>query len=84
MRHKRILRSGDSLDYAMIAICVTCAVGAGIAMPLMFLVFGRLVGDFTDYFTPFTTVTKERFMNSINQSAYVQSVGTVSIPAMNH
>lgn len=34
------------------SICTVSAVGAGIAMPLMFLVFGRLVGDFTGYFTP--------------------------------
>jgi hypothetical protein len=34
----------------MMTICAVCAVGAGIAMPLMFLVFGKLVGDFTGYF----------------------------------
>jgi ATP-binding cassette subfamily B (MDR/TAP) protein 1 len=65
------MRSGDALDIAMIATCAACAVGAGIAMPLMFLIFGRLVGDFTDYFTPSTTVTKEKFLNGINRNAYV-------------
>jgi ABC-type multidrug transport system fused ATPase/permease subunit len=38
-------------------------------MPLMFLVFGRLVGDFTGYFSPMPTTTKERFMHAVNQNA---------------
>jgi ATP-binding cassette, subfamily B (MDR/TAP), member 1 len=53
----------------MIFICTVTALGAGIAMPLMFLVFGRLVGDFTGYFSPKPTSTKERFMHSVNQNA---------------
>ncbi|KAF2667709.1 multidrug resistance protein 2 [Microthyrium microscopicum] len=52
----------------MMLICLLTALGAGIAMPLMFLVFGRLVGDFTAYFTPGSNVTKERFMHGINQN----------------
>jgi hypothetical protein len=42
----------------MMAICSLCAIGAGIAMPLMFLVFGRLVGDFTGFFTPQSPAAK--------------------------
>jgi hypothetical protein len=52
---KRILKFGDGLDFAMMGICTVSAVGAGIAMPLMFLVFGKMVGDFTGFFTPSPT-----------------------------
>ncbi|KAF2399304.1 leptomycin B resistance protein pmd1 [Trichodelitschia bisporula] len=48
----KILAFGDALDWTCMGICTFSAVGAGIAMPLMFLVFGRVVGDFTGYFTP--------------------------------
>jgi ATP-binding cassette subfamily B (MDR/TAP) protein 1 len=47
-----VLKYGDGLDKLMMLICSISAVGAGIAMPLMFLVFGKLVGNFTGYFTP--------------------------------
>lgn len=49
---QRVLKFGDGLDTLMMLICSISAVGAGIAMPLMFLVFGKLVGNFTSYFTP--------------------------------
>jgi hypothetical protein len=65
---QRILRLGDKLDSTLMAICAVCAIGAGVAMPMMFLVFGRLVGDFTGYFTPGTSVTKEQFKRAINQN----------------
>jgi hypothetical protein len=57
----------------MMMTCAGSALGAGIAMPLMFLVFGRLVGDFTNYFTPGSTITMEKFMNGINQNTLVYS-----------
>jgi ATP-binding cassette, subfamily B (MDR/TAP), member 1 len=50
-------------------ICTAGAIGAGVAMPLMFLVLGRIVGDLTSYFTPFTKVTKEQFMHGIEKNA---------------
>lgn len=49
---QRILTYGDALDWACMTVCTISAVGAGIAMPLMFLVFGKLVGDFTGFLTP--------------------------------
>jgi hypothetical protein len=70
----------------MIGICFFSALASGIAMPLMFLVFGKMVGDFTAYFNntaPFViggftfkpdVITKEQFVNRVNQNAYVNSI----------
>jgi ATP-binding cassette subfamily B (MDR/TAP) protein 1 len=52
----------------MIALCLVTAIGAGIAMPLMFVVFGRLVGNFSSYFAPGTTVTQAEFMHQVRQN----------------
>ncbi|MCJ1350668.1 MAG: hypothetical protein MMC33_000649 [Icmadophila ericetorum] len=42
---------------------------AGIALPLMNIVFGSLVGDFNGYFTPGTSVTKAQFLAAVNKNA---------------
>jgi ATP-binding cassette subfamily B (MDR/TAP) protein 1 len=38
-------------------------------MPLMNVVFGNLVGNFTNYFIPGTTVTRDEFQAEINRLA---------------
>lgn len=38
-------------------------------MPLMFIIFGRLVNNFTDYFVPGTTTTQAEFQRSVNQNS---------------
>ncbi|KAL4788806.1 P-loop containing nucleoside triphosphate hydrolase protein [Aspergillus venezuelensis] len=38
------------------------AMGSGLALPLMNIVFGRLLGDFTQYFIPGSGMTKEEFL----------------------
>jgi hypothetical protein len=35
------------------------------ALPLMNIIFGRLVGDFTQYFIPGTGMTKEKFLGAV-------------------
>ena len=65
---QRILAFGDKWDYLMMTLCLITAIGAGIAMPLMFVVFGRLVGNFAGYFTPGTTVTEAQFMHQVRQN----------------
>ena len=52
-------------------LCFFSAIGAGAAMPLMFVVFGRLVGNFTDFFKPGTGVTYDQFMHQVIQNTYV-------------
>ncbi|KAL4876343.1 P-loop containing nucleoside triphosphate hydrolase protein [Aspergillus karnatakaensis] len=50
--------------FALIAGTV-CAMGSGVALPLMNIIFGCLVGDFTQYFIPGSGVTKERFLAAV-------------------
>jgi ATP-binding cassette, subfamily B (MDR/TAP), member 1 len=59
---------GDGWDYFMIGLCTLTAIGSGAAMPLMFLVFGNLVGSFTGYFMPNTTITKQQFMAQVTKN----------------
>jgi ATP-binding cassette, subfamily B (MDR/TAP), member 1 len=68
-----VLKFGDNFDYFLMTSSFLSAVGAGIAMPLMFLVFGRLVGDLTSYFTPGSAMSKEKFMQQIEKNTYVRS-----------
>jgi ATP-binding cassette subfamily B (MDR/TAP) protein 1 len=53
----------------MMGACVLSSIGAGVAMPLSFIVLGRLVGNFTGYFTPGTTVTEHQFMHQVQINA---------------
>ncbi|KAL3456375.1 P-loop containing nucleoside triphosphate hydrolase protein [Aspergillus heterothallicus] len=48
-----------------IILGLMAAMGSGVALPLMNIVFGRLVGDFTQYFIPGTGMTKERFLAAV-------------------
>jgi len=78
---QRVLKFGDSFDWVMIGICFFSALASGIAMPLMFLVFGKMVGDFTAYFNTTApivigsfvfkpdVITKDQFKSKVNQNA---------------
>ncbi|KAL5423339.1 ABC-type transporter tr06 [Paraphaeosphaeria minitans] len=65
----RVFTYGTKLDALFLVLCVLTSIGAGIAMPLMNIVFGQLVGHFTDYFLPNSTVTKQEFMAEVNKQA---------------
>ena len=45
------------------------SIGAGLALPLMNIVFGRLVNSFNGYFIPSSNVSKGEFLASVNQNA---------------
>lgn len=38
-------------------------------LPIMNIVFGKLVGEFTGYFVPGSTVTESRFKAAVNKNA---------------
>ncbi|KAJ4289186.1 hypothetical protein N0V90_011528 [Kalmusia sp. IMI 367209] len=59
----RVYTYGTKLDALLLVLCVLASIGSGIAMPLMNIVFGQLVGHFADYFLPDTTVTKQEFQS---------------------
>ncbi|OJD17431.1 hypothetical protein AJ78_02456 [Emergomyces pasteurianus Ep9510] len=64
----RILGHGTLLDKILMGIAALCASGAGTALPLMNIVFGNVVSDFNGYFVPGSGVTKDQFLDSVNQS----------------
>jgi ABC-type multidrug transport system fused ATPase/permease subunit len=43
--------------------------GAGAALPLMNIIFGRLVGSFNNYFIPGSGVSEAEFRSSVNQNS---------------
>ncbi|KAF2010286.1 P-loop containing nucleoside triphosphate hydrolase protein [Aaosphaeria arxii CBS 175.79] len=52
----------------MVTSCIT-SVGAGMAFPLLNILTGELVGDFTGYFAENTTITKQQFQASVNKNS---------------
>ncbi|KAF1926965.1 leptomycin B resistance protein pmd1 [Didymella exigua CBS 183.55] len=65
--YMRVFKYGTALDYFLIALCCITSIGSGIAYPLMNIVFGQLVGTFTEYFLPVPTVTRDEFQADINK-----------------
>ncbi|KAL6704937.1 ABC-type transporter tr06 [Coniothyrium glycines] len=65
----RVFTYGTKLDFFLVATCCLTSIGSGVTMPLMNVVFGNLVGNFTNYFLPATTVTREEFQAEINRLA---------------
>lgn len=65
----RVLSYATPLDWVLMGACLITSIGAGIAMPLMNIVLGNLVGNFTGYFIPNTTVTKAEFQAQVNRDA---------------
>ncbi|KNG45256.1 leptomycin b resistance protein pmd1 [Stemphylium lycopersici] len=63
----RVFAYGTKLDYLLIFLCCITSVGSGVAFPLMNLVFGELVGSFTNYFIPGTTLTADKFQDEVNR-----------------
>ncbi|RAL01225.1 ABC transporter ATP-binding protein [Aspergillus ibericus CBS 121593] len=52
-----------------IILGLICAMGSGVALPLMNIVFGRLVGGFNEYFMPGTNVSEQTFKATVNQDS---------------
>lgn len=53
----------------MYAVAAVASVGAGIALPLMNIVFGQLVGQFTDYFRDAAALSREDFDRILDRQA---------------
>ncbi|KAL0942300.1 ABC transporter [Colletotrichum truncatum] len=63
----RILSYGTWYDKLIIVLSVLGAIGAGLTMPVMNIVFGQLVGTFTGFFKQGTSETQEEFTRTVNQ-----------------
>lgn len=65
----RVLGYSTTLDRCLMVVAALCAFAAGATLPLMILVFGRIVANFTGYFMTGTDVTKEEFLNTVDQNS---------------
>jgi ATP-binding cassette, subfamily B (MDR/TAP), member 1 len=65
----RILTFGSRTDHVLLVVGMICAAASGVALPLMNIVFGNLVGDFNSYFIPGTTTTKSEFMRAVSRNS---------------
>lgn len=65
----RLLGYSTTLDRCLMVLAALCSFAAGATLPLMIVVFGRIVADFTDYFFPGTSVTKQQFLDTIDTNA---------------
>ncbi|KAF5878245.1 putative abc transporter protein [Botrytis fragariae] len=62
----RIFSYSTTGDKVVLIIACLAQIGTGVTLPLMNIVFGKLVGNFSDYFLPGTTTTKAEFTSTIN------------------
>ncbi|KAJ5314049.1 uncharacterized protein N7443_000933 [Penicillium atrosanguineum] len=68
----RILSFTTINDRIVLTIALITSVGSGVPLPIMNIVFGGLVGEFSSYFTPGTSTTEAQFKTSVNRlSLYI-------------
>ncbi|KAF5844304.1 hypothetical protein GGP41_004490 [Bipolaris sorokiniana] len=65
----RVFSYGTKLDTCLVTVCCVASIGSGLAFPLMNIIFGQLVGSFTNYFVPGTTTTAGEFQAEVNRLA---------------
>ncbi|KAL5357214.1 P-loop containing nucleoside triphosphate hydrolase protein [Aspergillus floccosus] len=69
----RVLGYGMKKDQGAIvmALAVICATGSGVALPLLNIFFGKLIGSFNEFFLPDSTLSKDEFQRSVNQNSLI-------------
>lgn len=65
----RILGYATWFDCLLMTVAAVCSAGAGAALPIMTIVFGKLVGSFTGYFTAGSGVTEKEFRDGVDRNA---------------
>lgn len=65
----RIFTYSTRSDKIYLTVGSLSSVGAGVALPLMNIVFGHLVGSFTNYFVPGSSVTVQQFQHGVANNA---------------
>ncbi|CAL5866562.1 uncharacterized protein PFLUO_LOCUS771 [Penicillium psychrofluorescens] len=65
----RILSYTTTTDRMVLAVALVCSVASGAPLPIMNIVFGSLVGEFSSYFTPGTSTTEAQFKASVSRQS---------------
>ncbi|KAH6617221.1 hypothetical protein F5144DRAFT_596273 [Chaetomium tenue] len=78
----RIFSFSTWLDKTIFVVALVSSLGVGATMPAMNIIFGRMVGSFTGYFSADPSTTYEMFNNAINTCAaslFSQPVSTLDV-----
>ncbi|KAM0559897.1 hypothetical protein ACHAPJ_003847 [Fusarium lateritium] len=65
----RVFSYATKCDFFIYTLASVASIGAGITMPLMNIIFGQLVGDFTNYFKDTTSMPKDEFQRILDKQA---------------
>lgn len=65
----RIFSYANAIDKVCLSAASLASIGAGVTLPLMIIVFGKIIGSFNTYFTPGNTDTKTSFADRTNSQA---------------
>ena len=63
----RILSFGSRLNHCILLTALISAAASGVPLPLMNIFFGKLVGNFSEYFIPGNTISKSEFKADVNR-----------------
>ncbi|KAE9373087.1 P-loop containing nucleoside triphosphate hydrolase protein [Stipitochalara longipes BDJ] len=65
----RVFSYATKWDFCIYIAASAASVGAGVTMPLMNVIFGQLVGQFTDHFKDSSTASSDDFQRILNKQA---------------
>ena len=65
----RVFSYATKWDFCIYVIASLASVAAGVTLPLMNVIMGQLVGQFTDYFKDGATITPDHFKKILNKQA---------------
>ncbi|KAF4956959.1 hypothetical protein FGADI_3371 [Fusarium gaditjirri] len=65
----RVFSYATKWDFFIYALASFASIGAGITMPLMNIIFGQLVNQFTDYFRDTSSFPTDKFQSILNRQA---------------
>ncbi|KAM0419039.1 hypothetical protein ACHAPT_011978 [Fusarium lateritium] len=65
----RVFSYATTWDFCVYAIASLASIGSGVTLPLMNIIFGQLVNDFTDYFRASSSMPQDVFQGILNQQA---------------
>jgi len=65
----RVFSYATKWDICVCTVASLASVGAGITLPLMNVIFGQLAGQFTDYYSDSTVLTRKDFDRILNRQA---------------
>ncbi|PSN71259.1 P-loop containing nucleoside triphosphate hydrolase protein [Corynespora cassiicola Philippines] len=63
----RVFSFGTTFDYVLMFLSALASIASGVALPLMNVVFGQLVGTFTSWFQPVPSITRDEFMSEVSR-----------------